>query len=249
MTRWIKISTTLLLAASAAHAQSFANLDASFDGRNGLKGFAPGSVIPVLREGRGPEAPVIGSLRPVMSEKSSVTSGVELVAVALEIVVPSGSHQPQAVADRLGRLSSGYRFAADPSFEPIRLIQFQILPFPPITPTQNAYLVRGVLPLPKLLDLKQDGAVRQIYQERSVDTKGLEEVVLRNGKVIRRMGGVLEIYVGFDCGVKEKHFHIQAHRPAIVVVTDGSVALNNLRSEIFQAEPSLALEPIVFVQR
>lgn len=247
MNRIIKISTTLLLAATAARAQSLPPVDSAFDGR-GPKGFSPSSVLPVIREGRAGDVPAIGSLRPVVTEAPQIPATVELVPVAIEIVVPAGTHQPQAVADRLGRLSSGYRFSADPNFPPVKLVQFTILPFPPVTPPHNAYLVRGVLPAPRVSDLKQDASVREIYQERSIDNKGLEELVLRNGRSIRRIPGVREVYVGFDCGQKGEHYHIRPHQPAVVVVADGSAGLSSIRQEVFQAEPSLALEPIVFVQ-
>lgn len=245
--RWMKISTALMLAASAAAAQTAPNYGALFDGGKGLKGFTPQSVVPVIRDTKESETPRIGSLR--ADDVPAVGEAVDLVPVAIEVEIPLNASQVQALSERVGRLSADYLFHPDPSFEPIRLLQFRIQPFPPLTEPHAAYLLRGRVPAPRVERIKQDVSVKQVYQDRSADPKALEELVLRYGKALRREGGVAQVYVGFDCGVQGPHQHIRAHQPAIVIETDGSLSVKSVRQSVFQSIPALALEPIVFVQK
>ena len=244
---WTKFSAGLLLAATAASAQTAGSLSTIFDGAQSIKGFTPVSVVPVVRETKPAEAPRTLPVRAEDAPQAPVAA--ELVPVALEVEVSAEIPQTQAVSDRVARLKTEYSFYPDPSFDPVRLVKFHILPFPPVSQPMASYLVRGVLPAPRMANIKADGAVRTVYQDRSVDPKALEEVLLRYGKSIRRERGVKDAYVGFDCGVLGDHQHVVAHHPAIVVETDGSIGVKAVRVSILQTLPSLALEPIVFVQR
>ncbi|MBI5200942.1 MAG: hypothetical protein HY925_05095 [Elusimicrobia bacterium] len=243
---WTKFSAALLLAATAASAQNFS---AVFDGAQQLKGFTPVSVTPVVRETKPQqiEAPKVLPVRAEDAPQAPVAA--ELIPLALELEVPADLPQTQAVSDRVARLKTQYSFYADPTFEPVRLVKFHILPFPPVSQPTASYLVRGVVPAPRVENVKADGMVRNVYQDRSVDAKALEEVLLRYGKSLRRERGVKDAYVGFDCGVQGEHNHIVAHHPAIVVETDGTVGVKAVRVSVLQTQPGLALEPIVFVQR
>ncbi len=256
---WTKFSAGLLLAASVASAhpglqgpesplgQTTGPLSTIFDGAQSIKGFTPVSVVPVIRETKSVETP--RSL-PVRAEDAAVAPvAAELVAIALEVEVPAEMPQAQAVLERVARLKTEYSFYADTSFDPVRLVKFHILPFPPVSQPTASYLVRGVVPAPRVAGIKADGSVRTVYQDRAVDPKALEEVLLRFGKSIRRERGVKDAYVGFDCGVLGDHQHIMAHHPAIVVETDGSIGVKSVRVSVLQTQPALALEPIVFVQR
>lgn len=244
---WTKFSAGLLLAATAAAAQTTGPLGAIFDGAQAVKGYTPVSVVPVIRETKPVEAP---RSVPVRADAiPQVPASAELVPVALEIEVLAELPQTQAVLERVAKLKADYLFYPDPSFDPVRLVKFHILPFPPISRPLASYLVRGVVPAPRVAHIKQDGTIRAVYQDRAVDPKALEEVLLRHGKAIRRERGVKGAYVSFDCGELGDHQHITAHHPAIVVETDGTIGVKAVRVSVLKTQPALALEPIVFVQR
>ncbi|MBI4349666.1 MAG: hypothetical protein HY553_22715 [Elusimicrobia bacterium] len=244
---WTKFSAGLLLAATAASAQTAGGLSAIFDGQAGLSGISRESLIPVVRETKPAEPRRMPTVR--AEEAPAAPAAAELVPVALEFEVPAEIPQTQAVADHVARLRSTHQFFADPGFDPVRLAKFHILPFPPVTRPLASYLVRGVVPAPRVEVLRQDASVRNVYRDRATDPKALEELVLRHGKQLRRERGVRDVYVGFDCGVEGPHQHIAPHYPAIVVVTDGSIGLKSVRVSIFQSLPALAIEPVVFVQK
>ncbi|MBI4424128.1 MAG: hypothetical protein HY554_10400 [Elusimicrobia bacterium] len=240
---WLKICGTLLLSATTALAQSA--LDSAFDGRGatGLEMLRPESVLPVIRETRETAPQPDPSLLPVLALQAQEPA----VPVAIEILVPAASRQPEAVLQGLGRLASDYRFAPDADFAPVRLPQFQVMPFPPLPQTRNAYLIRGQVPADRLEELRRDPSVRGFWHAQPSGEKGIEELFLRHHRALANIPGVRNVYSGFDCGSKDEHYHVLPHRPALVIELDGAVAPAAVRQAVFQELPELALEPVAFL--
>jgi len=244
----LTISTAILLTATAALAQSSPSmLDSIFDGKagGGLKGFTPDSVVPVVRNTKAVPVP---QLSPIRLADNVAVHTEDVIPVALEVVVPANGQEAQAMTLGMGRLAADYRFTADPNFDPVRIPLIHILPYPAPRQNQNVYLVRGIAPIAKLDAMKQAGLVRNVYTGQTSDSKGLEAILSQYTGRISAVPGVKDAYVGFDCGIKGEHYHIMAHHPAIVVELDGSQPRGDVRTEIFQAVPALAVQPLVFVE-
>ncbi len=178
----------------------------------------------------------------------TVETSSDILRVMAEIAVTdavSTAGQHLRLFRILHTLRQKHGFVPDATFTILRQKEkpFSILPYPP-APKKPVFIVRGFIRNGALQGLQADSAVLKAW----LDTKkipapkskeSLLKFIQKHGEKILTVASVATVELGLDCGLKDNHYHIVPHKPAVIITLDGSVARDRVLAALSAAVSQL----------
>lgn len=175
--------------------------------------------------------------------------GSRVLRVRAEIKVMPGA---ELIESALAPLRERYGFVRDQGFAPQALAddkEFSILPYP-AQPRPIVFVVKGFVTEASLPQLARDRAVRKVEAEGepvAPTAESLQRFVAEYAALIESVDGVKSVSVGLDCLSEGEHVHILPHHHVVIVTLEPGVTSAEVRKELREKVPGLAVLPVLFV--